>query len=75
MIDVVREKLPKEYERVVLEEYYKLFTNMYGTGPTLFRGPITYSLDESKLTKKDLADQILTSSIGAVKSVYEDDNL
>lgn len=24
MIDVVREKLPKEYERVVLEEYYKL---------------------------------------------------
>ena len=75
MIDVVREKLPKEYERVVLEEYYKLFTNMYGTGPTLFRGPITYSMDESKLTKKDLVDQILISSIGAVKSVYEDDNL
>ena len=25
MIDVVREKLPKEYERVVLEEYYSFF--------------------------------------------------
>ena len=75
MIDIVREKLPKEYNRVVLEEYYKFFTNMYGTGHNLFRGPITYTMDESKLSKKDLTDPILTSSIGAVKSVYEDDNL
>ena len=75
MIDVVREKLPKEYERVVLEEYYSFFANMYGTGHTLFRGRITYSMDESKLTNKDLTDPILTSAIGAVKSVYEDDNL
>ena len=25
MIDIARERLPKEYERVILEEYYNLF--------------------------------------------------
>lgn len=75
MIDIAREKLPKEYERVVLEEYYNFFANMYGTRNPLFRGRITYSTDESKLTPKDLSDPILTSSIGAIKSVCNDDNL
>ena len=75
MIDIAKGKLPIEYNRVVLEEYYNFFSNMYGAKNPLFRGSITYSLDESKLSQKDLSDYILTSSIGAVKSVYENDDL
>lgn len=75
MIDIARERLPKEYERVILEEYYNLFTDMYGATNPIFRGRKTFSTDESKLTKKDLLDPILTASIGALESVYEDDNL
>lgn len=69
MIEIVRDKLPKEYERVVLEEYYDFFTNMYGNMQKFFRGKITFSTDKSKLNQKDLADPILTSSIGALTSV------
>ena len=69
MIEIVRDKLPKEYERVVLEEYYDFFTNMYGNMQKFFRGKITFSTDESKLNKKDLADPILASSIGVLASV------
>ncbi len=75
MVDIAREKIPKEYERVVLEEYYNLFSGMYGAPSAILRGRKTFSTDRSKLTKKDLADPILTSSIGALESVYDDDNL
>ena len=75
MIDIAREKLPKEYERVVLEEYYNFFSNMYGSTSNLFRGRKTFSTDRDKLTQKDLGDILLTSSIGALESVYNDDDL
>lgn len=75
MIDIEREKLPKEYERVVLEEYYNLFRDMYGASNPILRGRKTFSTDRSKLTEKDLADPILTSSIGTLESVARNDNI
>lgn len=75
MIEIAREQIPKEYERVILEEYYDFFANMYGTSSTLFRGKKTFTTDRNKLSKKDKSDQILAASIGALESVAKAEDL
>ena len=69
MIDIVKEKLPKEYERVVLEEYYDFFSNLYGIPSSVLRGKPTFTTDLEKLSRRDFKDQILMSSIGALDSI------
>ena len=73
MIDIERENLPKEYERVVLEEYYDFLSNLYGIPSSIFRGKPTFTTELEKLSRKDFKDQILLSAIGALNSITSDD--
>lgn len=70
MIDIERENLPKEYERVVLEEYYDFFSNLYGIPSSIFRGKPTFTTELEKLSRRDFKDQILMSAILLLDSFY-----
>ena len=72
MVRIEKNELPKEYERAIIEEYYKLYKRRYGF-PLSFGTDVRYTSDLSKLRKKDLHNNLLMQAIEAYTSV-EDDN-
>lgn len=71
----IKNELPKEYERVVLEEYYNLFKNMYGITFNPFRSERRFTTDREKLNEKDSVDPLMVSAIGALESLSIDENI
>lgn len=74
MIDIIRNKLPKEYERVVLEEYYKFLMAMYGANG-FGKNNLKFTRDKSKLSRRELSDQLFLGALGILDSVETDDNI
>lgn len=74
MIDIIREKLPKEYERVVLEEYYNFLLAMYGSSH-LGRSSLKFTRDKSKHSRRELSDPLFGSALGILDSLENDNDL
>ena len=72
MIRIEKEKLPKEYERVILEEYYNFFQKLNGTNKFFPAKPnFTTDVDKQKLTS--LHDEDFKSALDAYNSITCDD--
>ena len=72
MIKIEKEFLPKEYERAIIEEYYKMYRDRDGF-PQQIRGDVRYTADFSHLRKKDLRNQELMKAINAYTSIENSD--
>ena len=73
MVRIEKEYLPKEYERAIIEEYYKLYKNRDGF-PIPIRNDVRFTSDLSRLRKKDLNNPELMKAIDAYTSI-ENDNI
>lgn len=56
------QNMPKIYERIALEEYYKYYQKQMHEKPIFYKD-VHYSMNQSKLSTRDLLDQILFSAI------------
>ena len=71
MVRIEKKSLPKEYERVIIEEYYNMYNKREGF-PRPFAQSIRFTADKSRLRKKDLANADLMKAIKAYSSISED---
>ena len=71
MIRIEKESLPKEYERAIIEEYYRMYNEREGF-PRPFNQNVRYTADESRLRKRDLNNSDLMKAIKAYSSISED---
>lgn len=69
MIEITRD-IPKIYERVAVEEFYKHCQNVT-KDKRLFNYDIHFTTDESKLSNKDLNNISLMQAIKLVKMMKE----
>lgn len=71
MIRIEKENLPKEYERVILEEYYNFFQKFNGSSRFFQAKPnFTTNVDKQKLSS--LHDESFQETIDAYKSILND---
>lgn len=57
--------MPKIYERIALEEYYKYYQQINRDKPIFYRD-VHFATQQSKLSDKDMADQSLFHAINTV---------
>ena len=73
MVKIEKETLPKEYERAIIGEYYKMYKEREGF-PIPTSNDIRFTADLHRLRKKDLRNPELMKAIEAYTSI-EDDNV
>ena len=71
MIEIVSYELPKCYERIILEEYYKFFGYLNGKR-TLLPKKINFTLNPNKQTPSSLLEENFNDAIAALKSIEQD---
>ncbi len=55
----ITKEIPKAYERIIVEEYYKFLGNLYGLNKFFPRSDVTYTLDQGKWNYGDIQDMSL----------------
>ena len=71
MIRIEKEKLPKEYERVILEEYYNFFQKFNGS--SLFQTKPNFTTNVEKQKISSLHDESFQEAIEAYNSISQND--
>ena len=71
MVIITGKRLPKIYERVVLEEYYQFFTRMNNSGALerFFHRPFKFTTDKNKQNVGDLKYDIFQDCLEAYESI------
>lgn len=70
---ITDEKLPKVYERPILEEYYCFFKKLGWSTGSIFPRKVRFTTLTDRLTKMDEMDECLMASINTYKSIENSD--